>query len=755
MLTFLPAGTGFLGNRAFVEAKTSDYRDVMDLVRRELVKVIVPNSSHRDSWVDITAFYPEQVVVNKDGRYWAYAYTVNEANQVTFDAPVEVVKEFKPAGVVKLTEAWFDESRFIEASNIKPSKFLVTLIEVGKSLNGVNYPAHVLREAAPLFNGAKCMVKSDDDHIKGGAQHFNNLIGQFANAQFVEGIGAGKQGALQADLTVLESSGYATKLREAVDNNMQELFGLSIDVDGKATGKGANRTAKQFLKVNSVDLIMVPGAGGRIVSFKEAHNQGNVMNEQLLRLIEALKKSNPALAASVTADDDETAIVQLTEALAKHGAPEPSNGEGLTLADVNKVIVASQRLVEAKQSAVALINQSTLPDAAKTRLTESVQSKDDVTTEMVKGLIDAETTYLKQFTESGKVNMPHGVQYSDNPSGIEMLNALFDPANKDVVSLKEAYIDLTGDKHCTGRLSDCSRTRMVEALDSNSLPNVLADVINRRVVEVYTSLEKYQLWRKIFRVSNATDFKDQNVTEWGGYGDLQGVLESGAYPELAKPTDTNAKYKVSKKGGLATITMEMIKNDDRNIITQIPNKLARAAARTLSKFAWDFYINNRNAPDAKALFHADHNNLFSAALTQDELMKHWRAIMNQQELDTGELLEIEPAFLLCSLGNVDDAFNLFQRNDNNDKAFAQQLNLEVLRVPGATDPNDWGLMTDPGELANFEMGFLDGMENPEIFTQDMQNVGSVFTNDQTTMKIRHIYGGQCTDYRGATKAIVI
>lgn len=296
---------------------------------------------------------------------------------------------------------------------------------------------------------------------------------------------------------------------------------------------------------------------------------------------------------------------------------------------------------------------------------------------------------------------------------------------------------------------------MVEALDSDSLPNVLADVINRRVVEVYGSLEKYQLWRKVFRIGTATDFKDQNVTEWGGYGDLQDVLESGDYQELAKPTDSNAKYRVSKKGGLATITMEMIKNDDRNIITQIPNKLARAAARTLSKFAWDFYLNNRNAPDGKALFHADHNNLFSTALSQEELMVHWRAIMNQQELDTGEMLEIEPAFLLCSLGNVDAAFDLFQRMQNNDKGFAQQLNLEILRVPGATDPNDWGLITDPSELANFEMGFLDGMENPEIFTQDMQNVGTVFTNDQTTMKIRHIYGGQCTDFRGATKALVL
>lgn len=749
----LPSHIGFRGNRAFVEAKASEFGAVSELVRIELAKHLSVNNER--VWLNITGLFADAVVVSKEGRFYSYPYSIDENNQVTFSAPTEVVREFAPAAVTKLTEAWHNESRFIESSNVKPNQFLVTLIEVGKSLNGVDYPAAVLREAAPLFENAKCMVKSDDDHLKGSAQHFSNLLGKFSEVKFVEGAGAKKRGALQATLSVLESSGYADKLREAVNNDMQDLFGLSIDVDGYANGKADKRAATKFLKVNSVDLIMVPGAGGQIISFKEAHNpEGDTMNPVLLRLIEAFRKSNPKLAASITADDDETAIVQLTEAMAK--APQHGTGDGLTLDDVNQVIAQTQRLAEARTNSVALINGSKLPDAAKARLVESVKAATSVSADDTQKLIDAELNYLANFTESGKANMPDGgAAYSDNPNGIELLTALFNPQDTNVVSLKEAYIDITGDKNCTGKISDCSRTRMVEALDSNSLPNVLADVINRRVVEVYAEQEKYQLWRKIFRVVQAGDFKDQNVTEWGGYGDLQTVLESGNYPELAKPTDSNAKYRVSKKGGIATITMEMIKNDDRKVFSQVPGKLANAAGRTLSKFAWDFYLNNRNAPDAKTLFHADHGNLFSAAISKAELLAHWRAIMNQKELGTNELLEIEPAILLCSLGNVDAAYDLFQRGSENDKTFEKNMNLEIIRVPGATDPNDWGLMTDPSELANFEMAFLDGQENPEIFTQDMPNMGTVFTNDQTTLKVRHIYGGQCVDYRGATKAVVI
>jgi hypothetical protein len=49
---------------------------------------------------------------------------------------------------------------------------------------------------------------------------------------------------------------------------------------------------------------------------------------------------------------------------------------------------------------------------------------------------------------------------------------------------------------------------------------------------------------------------------------------------------------------------------------------------------------------------------------------------------------------------------------------------------------------------------MDGREEPELFVQDNPTVGSLFTNDKITWKIRHIYGGNVTDFRGGTKAVV-
>jgi len=71
-----------------------------------------------------------------------------------------------------------------------------------------------------------------------------------------------------------------------------------------------------------------------------------------------------------------------------------------------------------------------------------------------------------------------------------------------------------------------------------------------------------------------------------------------------------------------------------------------------------------------------------------------------------------------------------------------------------TDVNDWTLIADIADVPFIEVGFLDGSEEPDLFVQDSPTQGSLFTNDQITYKIRHIYGGTVQDYRGAYKAVV-
>jgi hypothetical protein len=71
-----------------------------------------------------------------------------------------------------------------------------------------------------------------------------------------------------------------------------------------------------------------------------------------------------------------------------------------------------------------------------------------------------------------------------------------------------------------------------------------------------------------------------------------------------------------------------------------------------------------------------------------------------------------------------------------------------------TDATDWYVMADPTEVPTMVMGFLNGQQEPEMFVQDQPTVGSNFTSDKVSYKIRHIYGGQILEHRSFYKQVV-
>jgi hypothetical protein len=84
--------------------------------------------------------------------------------------------------------------------NDEGSVWDVTVIRAGLSLNGNYYPDKVLREAVPLFEGARVFVKSDAEHLKGGGKDVRNIAGWLTGAKFVEGKAA-DTGRVTAQLT--------------------------------------------------------------------------------------------------------------------------------------------------------------------------------------------------------------------------------------------------------------------------------------------------------------------------------------------------------------------------------------------------------------------------------------------------------------------------------------------------------------------------------------------------------------------------
>jgi hypothetical protein len=200
----------------------------------------------------------------------------------------------------------------------------------------------------------------------------------------------------------------------------------------------------------------------------------------------------------------------------------------------------------------------------------------------------------------------------------------------------------------------------------------------------------------------------------------------------------------------------MILADDVNAIRRIPVELALAAGNTLYEFVFDFFRLNASIYDGKALYHVDHANLFTAALDATAFAAHRLAMVKQTRAGSGKRMGVSPAVVLLPYELQETGYNLFVRGQNLDKTFVQTINPEVITVSHWTDANDWCTVADPMKLPVLEISFVNGQEDPELFIQDMPNVGSMFSNDKLTYKIRHEYGGAVLvdGEKGTTKAVV-
>lgn len=752
-----------------------DLKTIIEFVRSALdVKINGDCGPGCDrKWFELDAVYDDRAVICLDGRHWSYAYTIT-GGVVTLADPQEVIEQYVP--IKEAAPMAVADLRLVEAEGqAAGTVWEATLIQAGLSSSDVFYSDQVLREASPRFEGVRICIKSDAKHLKATERDINNVVGWGENARFVEGV-TPDTGRIVSTLNLPglpENTGRL--LSAAVKAGKQNIAGLSIDARG--SGKFVMREGKRIRAatsidfVESVDLIVEPGAGGRLIRLVEAapepvSNPGDPdmnLREQMLRFVEAKAPTAYAKIDPATISDD-ALMLAYREAMVADAAP--ARGGMADVAGVEERI----RMIEARSLARASIDASNLPSPAKDRLQRTFATRERFVEADVTAAIDEERTYLARFVESGRVNLGDLApsHEADRPTRIaSMLDAFFDPAHEDhrnVQSFKECYVEITGDRRVTGDIRNCDIGRMRDslgmsfreaAMDSTTFALSLGDSITRRMLADYRMASNYDGWRDLATTVPLNDFRTQHRTRWGGFGDLPIVAEKGNYNDLGAVGEEEATYKPAKRGGTAQVTLEMVRNDDVSMIREIPTKLSRAAKRTLAKFVMDFIRTNPVIYDGVTLFHAMHNNLGTAAFSGTAWSAARQAMMKQTELTSADRTGIAPRHLWVPADLEEDAFNLFQaRGLNNDLEFIQTSRPVIHPVWYWTDVNDWAASADKLDIASVELGFLDGREDPEIFIQDTPNVGSLFSNDLITYKIRHIYGGNVLDFRGMYKSVV-
>lgn len=678
--------------------------------------------------------------------------------------------------------------------------FRTQIIAVGASKNGRNYGRPVLEAAAGLYEGTRAYDhhRTDQEIATGTVA---GLVGVYRN------VAMGEHG-LEADLHLLPSASHIGEmLDESLVNQaagLAPLVGISHDVSalpGPVDPVTKLRDVAQIVAVNSADVVAVPAAGGRATRMVASlggdtpnpatlHKEIHVNLKQLLALLRAATPAQrPTLLTEhaqfieglgMTADDVLALAVPVTESApppAAPVAPAPAAPVTESAAPVQTIARTSTMGRLLVSTAVAAAK---LPDA----LVESVLGElpEAFTEAELETKVQAYARISEGLEKAGmRPSVPDvKVTGDERAKKIAAVDAMLAGNYREGYrSVKQAFVDVTGRsprafdedfsrtimQETIGAVLYDSARRATESLDSTSWAQILGDSITRRMVAEY-SQPSLQSWRMVVNIGPPiADFRTQRITRMGGYGTLPTVLEGAPYQALTSAGDEEATYALAKKGGTEDYTLEMVANDDLRALQAIPRKLGQAASQTIYRHVWDqFAISVPTCTyDSVALFHASHANTTSTALSSTALEVSRKNMRKQAGYgDTANILSLAPKFLITVPDLEALAFELCTSAvaipsgapvgaASNIPNLHQGMTPVIIDYWSATTTTAWFLAADPAMCPTIEVGFYQGREDPELFTQSDPTVGSAFSADKVTWKVRHIYGSAPVDHRGLSR----
>lgn len=762
-----------------------------------------PSSSSGDNYVSggwARVVYEDRAIVEHGGKLWSVPYMVEADGAITLsDAAVEVRVDYEPVkeaadGQAQNRSGWII-GPVRESADAEPTgeRWDVIIIEEGMSANRNLYTRDVLQTAAPLYEGAKVFLDHDEDGRRFG-RSAKDLVGFIKDVQPVF-MGAreatGAQTFALAGTACITKRAFREELLDAHRMGKPDLFGLSHDVrvakhqmvhgsDGKPAVK-----VEAIAKVSSVDFVTNPAAGGRMVRLVASDTPAAVLTEdgqmfeKLLAQLRALGRADLVESLGATPTEDQvfealkqalaTAPAKADTAAAVKEAVAATTGVAVTQADLDRLRESERVIAELtiERDARACGLPEKLQDRLIARLNARVaEGRIPSKAEIVATIKEAVEDY-GALAEAGVVvpsavtQIQMGASQADKVK--QRLDDFFDP-DKPAVSIKEAYVEITGDSKFTGRVDRSPRLR--ESLNSTSFDQALGDSIARRMLAFY-NLPDFALWQLIATVVPLTDFRTQRRVRFGGYGNLSTVSEGAPYTAMTSPTDEEATYAPAKRGGTESVTLEAIRNDDVGAIRDIPRRLGRAAGQTLMEFVLDFMANNSAVYDSTALAAAGHgSNISTTALSATQIATLRLAMKNQTDMSSGKKLGISPRYLWVPNDLEQLAFEITSADHKVPDSslagsalpaamnFIKNQRIVPVVVDYWSDANNYWLTASKDQLPMIEVGFLDGNQEPEIFVQDSPSVGSMFSNDALTWKLRHTYGGAVMDYRGFAGGIV-
>lgn len=180
---------------------------------------------------------------------------------------------------------------------------------------------------------------------------------------------------------------------------------------------------------------------------------------------------------------------------------------------------------------------------------------------------------------------------------------------------------------------------------TSDFASLLANIANKSMMKGYEEAdETFHLWTS---VGNLPDFKSTKRVDLNSFPSLDKVAEGAEY-KYATVGDRGETVQLATYGKLFSISRQGIINDDLDAFTKIPQRMGRAAIRTVGDLVYAVLTGSHNMYDGKTLFHADHANIATAAALSTAAVDALRVKMALQK-DGNATLNIRLANLIVPI----------------------------------------------------------------------------------------------------------
>lgn len=294
----------------------------------------------------------------------------------------------------------------------------------------------------------------------------------------------------------------------------------------------------------------------------------------------------------------------------------------------------------------------------------------------------------------------------------------------------------------------------LRSLATSDFPLILADAGNKVLVQAYRLASP--TYRLVFARKQFRDFKAHKFIR---SGDFPVLLEKGESAEFKFGAMSEAKNDVTLAtfGRIIGFSRQTLVNDDLGAFADLPVKVARRVADFENATAWALLALNsgggptiieKNLPNGRPMYHADHGNLASppAGISVGAVGLGRAAMMKQTSLD-GLKLNIMPRYLVTSPDKFTEAeqfcsTGIVATKDTDTNPFKGRLTpVGDANLTG----NGWYLFADPLDAETLVYGYLEGAEGPQLMTRDG------FTTDGVDLRVHLDFAVGAIDYRGTYK----